>query len=126
VVRLLNAAGTPVEPARQAEVFQATGTVTGEVPRLPETLREAVTAEAACATEAIESNGWDLVGSPDDLLPAPDAFTSDPVRVTPPLEQVVSAQTAVLGALCGPSPARRGPAGLHRRALRVVTDRVRP
>jgi hypothetical protein len=126
VVRLLNTTEAPFEPARRAELLLAAGAVEGGVPRLPETLREALAAETARATEALESSGWDLVGSPDDLRLAPDAFTSDPVRVTPTAEQVISAQTAVISALCGPSPPRRGPAGIRRRALRVVTDRVRP
>jgi hypothetical protein len=126
VVRLLNTARSPVDPGARAELLRATATVEGGPPRLPETLRAALEAEAVGATETLERNGWDLVGSLDDLVPAPDAFTSDPTQVTPPAEQVISAQTAVIGALCRPSPARRGPVGVRRRALRVVTDRVRP
>jgi hypothetical protein len=126
VVRLLNAAQSPVDPAARADLVRVAGTVEGGVPLLPETLREALAAEAVGAMEALERNGWDLVGSSDDLVPTPEAFTSDPARVTPTAEQVVSAQTAVLGAMCAPPPARRGPAGVHRRALRVVRDRVRP
>jgi hypothetical protein len=126
VLRLLNAAHSRIDPERRSDLLRATVAVEGGTPRLPETLREALAAEAAGAAEALERHGWDLVGSPDDLAPAPEAFTCDPARVTPPAEQVVSAQTTVIGALCGPSRARRGPAGVHRRALRVVTDRVRP
>jgi hypothetical protein len=126
VVRLLNAARSRVDPGVRADLIRATATVEGGTPRLPETLREALAAEATGAAEAVARNGWDLVGDPGDLVPAPDAFTTDPTRVTPSADQVVAAQTAVVGALLEQLPARRGPAGVHRRALRVVRDRVRP
>ncbi|HLN76467.1 MAG TPA: hypothetical protein VK204_05430 [Nocardioidaceae bacterium] len=129
VVRLLNAAGhgqdAPDEGRLRAVVSKAQE-VTGPVPRLPHDLREAVTAEADRTTALLASKGWRLVGSPEDLLTREDAFATDPTQVRPSAEQLVRAHTAVLLSLCAKDAPARGPAGMRRRALRVLRDRVTP
>jgi hypothetical protein len=127
VVRLLNVGAGAVDPSpasgRDVLLRHSRG-VAGAVPRLPEALREAVTAAADRSLRSVELNGWQLVGRAEDLLPAADAFAVRPDEVTPAVEDVVAAQTEVLLSLVG-APARRGPAGVHRRALRVLRQRVR-
>ena len=125
MVRLLNADDDPVDPVRRDVLLQHTGAVAGVAPRLPEALREAVTAEAERAVKDVASRGWELVGPTEDLLPGVDAFAARPDEVTPPTGDVVRAQTEVLRALVHDGT-RRGPAGLRRRALRVLRERVRP
>jgi hypothetical protein len=125
VVRLLNAEG-PLDPQRLDAVRRHSTTVAGAVPRLPATLRDAVTAEAELAAKSVRGNGWELVGPLADLLPQEDAFATAPDAVTPAPAEVQRAQTHVLHALCAKDPARQGPAGLRRRALRVLRERVRP
>jgi len=125
VVRLLNTDDEPVDPSRREVLLQHTGAVAGVVPRLPETLREAVTAEAERAVKDVASHGWELLGPAEDLLPAVDAFAARPDEVTPATTDVVRAQTEVLRAFVR-GGARRGPAGVRRRALRVLRERFRP
>lgn len=125
VVRLLNADDEPVDPVRRDVLLRHTGAVAGVVPRLPEELREAVTAEAERAVKDLASHGWELVGPTEDLLPGVDAFAARPDEVTPATADVVRAQTEVLRALVHDG-ARRGPAGLRRRALHLLRERVRP
>jgi hypothetical protein len=128
VVRLLNVGVEAVDPSpgssREVLLRHSRG-VAGAVPRLPEALRESVTAAAEQSLQSVELNGWQLVGRSEDLLPAADAFAARPDQVTPAVEDVLAAQTEVLRSLIG-GPARRGPAGVHRRALRVLRERVRP
>jgi hypothetical protein len=76
--------------------------------------------------DAVRRHGWDLVGDADDLRAGDDAFAAAPSQVRPATEEVVRAQTAALRELCTRPAERRGPAGMRRRALRVLRGRVRP
>lgn len=125
VVRLLNASERPLDPLRLQAVVRHSAGVAGVVPRLPSSLREPADAEADRATRSVVSNGWHLVGDLDDLAPREDAFTTGDDGATPSAQDVVRAQTEVLESLCTPSRARRGPAGMRRRALQVLQERVR-
>ncbi len=128
VVRLLNAAGDthgPVDPSRHRRVVEHVRAVPGPAPRLPGELRAAVTAEAERTMAGVRSNGWQLVGSLDELMPLDDAFATDPTQVMPSADQLVRAQTAVLLSLSSKDKTARGPADLRRRALRVLQERVR-
>jgi hypothetical protein len=128
VVRLLNVGAGAVDPSpgsRREVLLRHCRGVAGVVPRLPEALRETVTAAAEHSLQRVELNGWQLVGRAEDLVPAADAFAARPDEVTPAVEDVLAAQTEVLRALMQAAPARRGPAGVRRRALRVLRQRVR-
>ncbi len=125
VVRLLHSGDGQLDPERLAEVRRHSETVGGLPPAVPHHLREALTAEAELLVKAVRAEGWDLVGDPDDLLPQEDAFAEVPEAVTPPAADVLRAQGEVLRALCTAPRTDRGPAGVRRRALRVL-DRVRP
>lgn len=139
VLRLLNAAGpadgapaldapapNSLDPNALARVHALARSVTGPVPRVPAELGEAVRAEADRMLATVDDRGWQLVGSADDLRVDADAFAQEPGEVAPAAEDVVSAQTLVLRGLCGRPPGRRGPAGVRRRALRVLRGRIRP
>jgi hypothetical protein len=124
VVRLLNADG-PVTPGHHAAVVRHAATVEGPPPRLPEGLRARLTADTAGTLQTVAEHSWDLVGDPADLDPCEDAFSGDPRHSAPAAEDVLRAQTAVLQALGAPLTGRRGPAGVRRRALRLVRVRIR-
>lgn len=126
VVRLLNAQEGPLDPRRVEAVRRHSASVAGAVPLLPADLREAATAEAELAAKTLRANGWELVGRLEDLLPHEDAFASTPEALTPAADEVLRAQSQVLHALCAKDRGRQGPAGVRRRALRVLRDRVRP
>lgn len=123
VVRLLNAAADePVDPLRLQVLRTHAEALAGGTPRLPGTLRPLVRAEAERATGALVDRGAHIVGDLEDLLPAATAFSDRDDEVAPPATAVVAAQTTLLLALTGPAKAA-GPAGLSRRALRVLTRR---
>lgn len=129
VVRLLNGAtGGELEPdpRRLGRLTEHARSATGPAPRIPRELREVVAAESERAIEAVRGHGWDLVGSGDDLRADDDAFAVAPSDVTPSAGDVVHAQTDALRELLSRPQARRGPAGVRRRALRVLRGRVRP
>lgn len=129
VVRLLNAAGhgrSTLDRRRLRAVVAGALEVPGSAPRLPQDLREAVTAEADRTTALLGSNGWRLVGDAGDLRTREADFATDAKQVTPTAEQLVQAHTAVLLSLCSKDRAARGPAGMRRRALRVLRSRATP
>lgn len=126
VVRLLNTQEGALDPRRAEVVRRHSASVAGAVPLLPEDLREAATAEAELAAKTLRANGWELVGRLADLCPQEDAFASTPDAMTPAADEVLRAQSQVLHALCAKDRGRQGPAGVRRRALRVLRDRVRP
>ena len=136
VVRLLNAAADgPVDPQRLQALRAHAEALGGGTPRLPAVLLPLVRAEAERAADALAALGADVVGDLEDLLPAATAFTDRNDEVTPPPAEVLAAQTALLLALTGAGKAA-GPAGVRRRALRVLMrlrgrattqpDRLRP
>lgn len=130
VVRLLNASpvgDAEVDPRRLERLMAHARTVPGPIPRIPADLRDALAAEAERTVDAVRRHGWDLVGDAADLRAGGDALADTPSDVRPAPEDVVRAQTEALRELCTKRPReRRGPAGVRRRALRVLRGRVRP
>ncbi len=129
VVRLLNAApavDAAVDPGAVGRLRGHALAVAGAVPRIPAELRDAVAAESERSLEAVRRHGWHLVGDAEDLRAGDDAFAATPSDVRPATVDVVRAQTDLLRALCARPRERRGPAGVRRRALRVLRGRVRP
>lgn len=130
VVRLLNASpasDAEVDHRRLERLMQHARSVSlGPAPKIPADLREATAAESERMIDAVRRHGWDLVGDADDLRAGDDAYATAPSQVTPATEEVVRAQTDALRELCTRPAERRGPAGVRRRALRVLRGRVRP
>ncbi|HEU4514565.1 MAG TPA: hypothetical protein VFR87_15770 [Nocardioidaceae bacterium] len=129
VVRLLNAASGVDAEVDRRNLERLTGfalAVPGPGPRIPAELRDAAAAETERMVDAVRRHGWELVGDADDLRADDNAFAATPSDVRPGTEDVVRAQTEALRELCTRPQERRGPAGVRRRALRVLRGRVRP
>lgn len=129
VVRLLNVADATeggVDPARLAAVIEHSRSVAGAAPRLPAALGDVVARESGRMVETVRTRGWRLAGPAEDLETTPEAFAAEDAEVVPPSEAVVRAQTEVLLRLATPRRENRGPAGVRRRALRMLRERVRP
>ncbi|MGZ5417206.1 MAG: hypothetical protein ACXWDI_08510 [Nocardioides sp.] len=91
--RLLNVAGSRRVPP---ELLAA---VDGVPPTLLEHHAGWVGEESERSIEALKRGGYDVVGDVTDLRPGPEAWTADPARMHPSAEDVVRAQTVLLGAL---------------------------
>ena len=129
VVRLLNVEVGPVDAARLERVRGHLERLPGARPRLPAALRATVLGETERAVAAVLRAGYRWVGEPEDLLPPVSAFAAADAEVSPTDADVVAAQTRLVAALAGLSEGprgRRGPAGIRRRALRLLPRRPRP
>ena len=78
----------------------------GTPARLPRRLEEWCRSVSASHVEAVRAGGYDVVGSLDDLLPAPSAFADDPQSVTD-AEVADAAAKAVAAMLVQPPGAGR-------------------
>jgi hypothetical protein len=128
VVRLLNAEAGPVDAVRLECLLGHLERLPGARPRLPAASRAAVLAEAERAVAAVQDSGYRWVGTAEDLLPQESAFAVTDTEVSPADAEVVAVQTRLVAALAGLSgpQGRRGPAGMRRRALRLLVRRPRP
>jgi hypothetical protein len=122
VLRLLNSERTESRMAETSRrVEELLGTTAGAAPAVPIFHAGWLRAETIRMAVAVKEGGYDVVGSLTDLETDADAFTSEDARVTPRPEDVVRAQTRVLAALTHTQRHGVGPAGVRRRALRMVS-----
>lgn len=129
VIRLLNAEVGPVDAARLERLLGHLERMPGARPRLPGAVQAPVLAETGRAVAAVQDSGYRWVGAAEDLLPQESAFAVTDLEVSPADAEVVAVQTRLVAALAGLSDhpqGRRGPAGMRRRALRVLLRRPRP
>lgn len=122
VLRLLNSeCEESLAPETIRRIEQLLAPSPGAAPAVAVRHEAWLRAESARMVTAVEKAGYDVVGALTDLEARADAFTSDDARVRPRPEDVVRAQTRVLAALAQPRRHSEGPAGVRRRALRVVS-----
>lgn len=127
VLRLLNVESEQHPDPRGIErVRRALGSADGPAPALSDVHADWVRGETDRQVSALKNGGYDVVGDVTDLLPQQDEFAIRPDQVTPPVGDVVAAQTRALATLAGVVDTREGPAGLRRRALRWLSGLSRP
>lgn len=122
VVRLANLARTDRhDQAVLTRLVQGTAALEGAPPRLPATQADVVETLYTETATAVRSLGVDVVGDLGDLTPDPSAFATSPDEVEPGDQAVIAAQTQVLLGLAGGHRRGVGPAGLRRRAPRMLS-----
>ncbi len=125
VLRLLNIeTQQSADPAAMARLARLLDGGTTPRPAFPPEHAEWLRAESDRLVTEVKNGGYDVVGDVTDLRAETAMLASEPDQVTPPLEDVLQAQTRLLARVTRLRGQGEGPAGLRRRVLRGAAVRV--